>query len=167
MFPFGPFLLGILVIAQPQESRPCARPSAEVLEQRLDRASSDRAAREDFLNILLNSEVWVWVTDESLARLSDQNVTSIQAVTGTLPDRTVSVMAFTRPEYGYAAVGHRIPLLGMSGETALRLQSEVGVSLNVGQPHSVIWTREEVGVIVNSIRKPMRPTSKECLRAAS
>lgn len=137
--------------------------TAEAIETNLAAAVNDENARHAFLTAFLNGEVWVRVDEETpevVARLQQEgrSLRQVGVFAGDLRGRTV-IFAFTRPELAPAAFGREVPLLGMSGEAALRLQSQYGVSLNYNSGASVIFSPEEIAALLASIQ--YRPATEE------
>lgn len=137
--------------------------SPAVIEANLAAAMEDESRRHAFLTSFLNGEVWVRVEQSSLDAAAEHQRSGapgrvpLQMFAGDVEGQTV-IFAFTRPELAPAAFGQEVPLLGMSGEAALRAQSQVGLSLNYNNGPGVIFTPEDIAALLATIQyQPATP----------
>lgn len=141
---------------------PSPRPdwaTAEAIERNLAAAMEDPARRDAFLNSFLNGEVWVRVDQATLDAIAERQRTGrgqvpLQLFAGKTPSGHDVIFAFTRRELALQAFGEEAPLLGMSGEAALRAQSQVGLILNYNNGPSVTFTPQDIATLLAGVQRP-------------
>src|ERR1700754_1838925 len=148
------------------QAEPAPRPApdrpewatAEAIERNLAAAMEDPAARQAFLTSFLNGEVFVRVDQATLDAVVEQQRTgqgqvALQLVTGRIADGQDVIFAFSRRKLARLAFGEDVPLLGMSGEAALRAQTQVGLTLNYNNGPGVTFTPQDIVALLAGIRR--------------
>ncbi|KQW86346.1 SseB family protein [Brevundimonas sp. Root1279] len=151
-------------VAQAQAQSPVAAQwSPEVIEANLAAAIENPAARNAFLTSFLNGKIWVRVEQSTYdAAAARERAGTLEALPMQLFASDINgksvIFGFTRQELAPAAFGQQVPLLGMTGEQVLRLQNQAGFVLNYNNGPVVIFTPEEIAILLQSIqRAPVTP----------
>jgi hypothetical protein len=160
---FLPTLLAAFAVASTAlaQATPSPRPdwaTADAIERNLVAAMENPTARNAFLTSFLNGEVFVRVDQATLDAVVEQQSTGQGTVTpryftGIPPGGEEVIFAFSRRELARLAFGEEVPLLGMSGETALRTQSRVGIVLNYNNGPSVTFSPQDIATLLASIQR--------------
>jgi hypothetical protein len=138
----------------------------EAIESNLARSMEDVTVRQAFLTSLLNGQVWVRVDQATVDAAAEQLRTrqgrvQTRIFTGKIEGGDEVIFAFTRPELAVLAFGEDVPLLGMSGEMAFRLQTQFGLSLNYNNGPGVIFTPDDIAALLAGLthapREPAAP----------